>query len=251
MPFGVTIGRITALFAAGAGSAQMLSIIIPTLNEAETIVPTLISLQRLHSRDVEIIVVDGRSTDHTVALAGPFADRVETARRGRASQMNAGAAAARGDVLLFLHADTQLPDRGVELVRDALARADRVWGRFDVRIDSRHPVLALVAHMMNLRSRWSGIATGDQAMFVRRRDFERIGGFPDIPIMEDIALAGALRRLSWPACLSTPVLTSGRRWQRRGVMRTILLMWRLRLAFFLGADLADLAVDYGYAPRDE
>jgi rSAM/selenodomain-associated transferase 2 len=229
----------------------MLSIIVPTLNEADTIVPTLTSLQRLRGRDVEVIVVDGGSSDHTVMLAQPLADRVETARRGRAFQMNAGAAAARGDVLLFLHADTRLPEGGVKLVCDALTRTDRVWGRFDVRIDSRHRALSLVAHMMNLRSRWSGIATGDQAIFVRRYDFEKIGGFPGIPIMEDIALSRALRRLSRPACLSTPVVTSGRRWERRGLVRTVLLMWRLRFAYSIGADPAALAVDYGYTPRDE
>lgn len=229
----------------------MLSIIIPTLNEAETIVPTLASLQRLRGRDAEIIVVDGGSTDDTVTLAQPLSDRIETARRGRASQMNAGAVMARGEILLFLHADTRLPPSGVELVCRLLVRADRVWGRFDVRIETRNPALRLVAHMMNVRSRWSGIATGDQAMFVRRRDFERVGGFPDIPIMEDIALSRALRRLGPPVCVSTPVVTSGRRWERHGVMRTIFLMWSLRLAYFLGADPAALAVSYGYVPHDE
>jgi rSAM/selenodomain-associated transferase 2 len=229
----------------------MLSIIIPALNEAETIVPTLAPLQRWRGRDVEIIVVDGSSTDETVTLAQPLSDRVETARRGRAPQMNAGAAVARGETLLFLHADTRLPEGGVELARDAVFHGQRVWGRFDVRIDSRYPALRLVAVMMNLRSRLSGIATGDQAIFVRRREFERIGGFPDIPIMEDIALSRALRRLSRPVCLGIPVMTSGRLWERRGLMRTIFLMWRLRLAYFLGADPANLAGEYGYAPHDQ
>lgn len=228
----------------------MVSIIIPALNEAATIVATLTSLQRWRGRAAEIIVVDGGSTDDTAALAKPLADHVVTARRGRASQMNAGAAIAQGDVLLFLHADTQLPADGVERARAALARGDRVWGRFDVRISSRRPGLWLVARTMNLRSRLSGIATGDQAMFVRRREFDMVGGFPDIPLMEDIALSQALRRLSWPACLAAPAVTSGRRWERRGLLRTIWLMWRLRLAYYLGADPSDLAVRYGHAPPD-
>jgi rSAM/selenodomain-associated transferase 2 len=229
----------------------MLSIIVPALNEAETIASALTPLQPLRGRDIELIVVDGGSADDTLRLARPLSDRVETARRGRASQMNAGAAIARGDVLLFLHADTRLPPSGIDLIRKGLGQAGRVWGRFDVRIESRNPVLWIVAHMMNLRSRWSGIATGDQAIFVRRADFNRIGGFPDIPIMEDIALSRALCRISPPVCLSGPVVTSGRRWERHGVIRTIVLMWRLRFAYFCGANPVDLAVTYGYAPRDE
>jgi rSAM/selenodomain-associated transferase 2 len=165
--------------------------------------------------------------------------------------MNAGAAIARGNVLLFLHADTRLPGGAVELIRAGLNYGHRAWGRFDVRIDSRNPVLWVVARMMNLRSRWTGIATGDQAIFVRRTDFERIGGFPDVPLMEDIALSRALRRLSPPAYISMPVITSARRWQRHGVLRTILLMWRLRFAYSRGADPADLAISYGYARHDE
>ena len=229
----------------------MFSVIIPTLDEAETIVPTLTGLQAERGPDVELIVVDGGSRDATLDLARPFSDHIITARRGRASQMNAGAAIARGDVLLFVHADTQLPASGVDLIREALAHSSRIWGRFDVRIDSRKPILWLVARIMNLRSRWSGIATGDQAIFVRRATFERIGGYPDIPLMEDIALSCALRRVSPPLCLSTPVVTSARRWERNGVLRTILLMWRLRWAYFRGANPADLAMSYRYAPRNE
>lgn len=229
---------------------SMLSIIVPTLDEAETIVSTLAPLQQSRGRAAEIILVDGGSADDTLTLARPLCDRIKSAPRGRASQMNAGAAIAQGDALLFLHADTRLPDGAVDLVRDALSHDKRVWGRFDVRIESGHPLLWLVGHMVNLRSRCTGIATGDQAMFVRRRDFEAVGGFPDIPLMEDIALSRELRRLSWPACLAQPVMTSARHWERRGVMSTIVLMWRLRLAYRLGADPAALAVEYGYAPRD-
>jgi rSAM/selenodomain-associated transferase 2 len=161
--------------------------------------------------------------------------------------MNAGAVAATGDVLLFLHADTRLPAEADRLVLDGLARSGRQWGRFDVRISGRHPLLRVVAALMNIRSRLTGIATGDQAMFVRRDLFERVGGFPAIPLMEDVAFSRAAKRVGEPLCLSPRAITSGRRWEQRGVMRTILLMWRLRLAYSLGAAPARLAHLYGYA----
>jgi rSAM/selenodomain-associated transferase 2 len=163
--------------------------------------------------------------------------------RGRARQMNAGAAAASGRVLLFLHVDTRLPEgalRAVETVLDA----DRVWGRFDVRLDGSHLLFPLIAALMNLRSRLTGIATGDQAIFVRREAFATVGGFPEIELMEDIALSRALKRCSRPVCLDHRVRTSTRRWTRDGVLRTIVLMWRLRLAYFLGADPTLLARRY-------
>ena len=228
-------------------AAPMLSIVIPVLEEATTIAQALQRLAPLRDRGAEVIVVDGGSSDATVAHARPLADRVETAPRGRAAQMNAGAAQARGQTLLFLHADTVLPAEADRLIAAALA-GGAPWGRFDVRIEGTHPMLAVVAWSMNLRSRLSGIATGDQAMFVRRAAFDAVGGFPDIALMEDIALSRALKRRGRPTCLRARVTTSGRRWQRHGVLRTILLMWRLRLAYFLGADPADLAVRYGYRP---
>ncbi len=228
----------------------MLSIIIPVLDEAAVVVTALQRLKPLRERGAEVVVVDGGSCDETATLAGPLADRVEHAPRGRASQMNAGAAIARGDILLFLHVDTVLPDTGEALIEAALADGAQ-WGRFDVRIDGSHPMLSVVAGLMNLRSRLTGIATGDQGQFVRRETFRAAGGFPDIPLMEDIALSRLLRRMGRPACLRARVVTSGRRWQRHGVFRTILLMWRLRMAYFFGADPADLAQRYGYraAPR--
>lgn len=186
-----------------------------------------------------MIVADGGSTDATAVLAEPLCDRVIEAPRGRARQMNAGAAAARGYALVFLHADSFLPHAADELMLKALG--SRPWGRFDVEIEGRHPLLGLVAGAMNARSRLTGIATGDQAIFVRREAF---GGFPEIALMEDIAFSRAMKRVGAPACLRAKVRTSGRRWESRGVLRTIGLMWRLRLAYFLGAHPDELARRY-------
>lgn len=226
----------------------MLSIIVPALNEADGLGAQLAALAPLRARGAEIIVADGGSDDGTAALAQPHADRVVVAPRGRARQMNAGAAAARGECLLFLHADTRLTADADRLVETVLADG-HAWGRFDVAIEGRHPLLPLIARLMNLRSRLTGIATGDQAMFVRRAAFAACGGFPDIALMEDIALSRALKRIGRPACLRQRVRTSGRRWDRQGFWRTVLLMWRLRLAYFFGADPARLAQDYGYAQK--
>jgi rSAM/selenodomain-associated transferase 2 len=223
-----------------------LSIIMPVLDEGEGIAATLDALADLRGLGVEVIVVDGGSSDATVQRARLRADRVLTAPRGRASQMNAGAAEATGDVLLFLHADTRLPTAAELVVLGGLERSGRVWGRFDVSIVGRHPLLAVVARMMSIRSRATGIATGDQAIFVKRDAFVAAGGFPEIPLMEDIALCKRLKRVGRPLCLRERVVTSGRRWERHGVLRTIVLMWRLRLSYFLGADPALLARRYGY-----
>ncbi|MEK6244573.1 MAG: TIGR04283 family arsenosugar biosynthesis glycosyltransferase [Pseudomonadota bacterium] len=216
-----------------------LSIIIPTLNEAAGVACTLESLAPLRARGHEVIVADGGSEDGTRELANPRADRVIAAPRGRARQMNAGAAAATGDALLFLHADTRLPPRADETVIAALQ--NHAWGRFDVAIEGSSPLLPVIAFFMNARSRLTGIATGDQAMFVRRAAFP---GFPDIALMEDVAFSKAMKRLSPPACPRQRVAASGRRWERHGVLRTVLLMWRLRLAYFLGAAPDELARRY-------
>jgi rSAM/selenodomain-associated transferase 2 len=224
-----------------------LSIIMPVLNEAATIEAALRALAPLRSRGAEVIVVDGSSGDGTAELANVRADRVLSAPRGRASQMNAGAAAAEGDVLLFVHADTRLPEDAGKLILEGLDRSARRWGRFDVSFDEGG-LLRLVALMMNLRSRLTGIATGDQAMFMTRAAFDAAGGFPTIALMEDIALSARLKHDSRPLCLRARVTTSGRRWRQHGLLRTVLLMWRLRLRYFLGADPARLARDYGYAP---
>jgi rSAM/selenodomain-associated transferase 2 len=224
-----------------------LSIVIPVLNEAAGIEAALRALAPDRARGVEIIVVDGGSSDGTAALARPLADNVIAAPRGRASQMNAGAAMAGGDVLLFLHADTRLPDGAYALVRDGLGRSRRAWGRFDVRIAGGGLLLLLVSLLMNLRSRATGICTGDQAMFVTRPAFKAAGGFPPIALMEDIVLSRRLKRWSRPLALRARATTSGRRWRERGTLRTVLLMLLLRLEFYFGADPARLARQYGYA----
>ncbi len=190
-------------------------------------------------------MVDGASADATAAIAAPLADRVVAASRGRAVQMNAGAQAAGGDTLLFLHADTRLPEDADRLVLAGLDSTGLAWGRFDVRIDGRSALLPVVAAFMNARSRLTAIATGDQAIFARRAAFTRAGGFPPIALMEDIAFSRTMKRQGPPLCLRQRAVTSGRAWERRGAFRTIVLMWRLRLAFFLGADPARLAERYG------
>ncbi len=221
-----------------------LSIIIPALDEAESIQATLQGLASARQRGAEIIVVDGGSTDGTVAAAATLADQVLAGPRGRSTQLNAGAAAATGDTLLFLHADCRAPAEVDRIIAAAIGSARQAWGRFDVRIQSHRRALSLVASMMNLRSRLSGIATGDQGIFVTRELFDRVGGFRVQPLMEDIALSRTLKRVVAPHCLRAKIVTSARRWEQRGVARTILLMWRMRLAYFLGADPADLAPRY-------
>jgi rSAM/selenodomain-associated transferase 2 len=213
-----------------------LSVVVPVLDEAARIRDALRALAPLRARGHEVIVVDGGSSDGTAEVAAGLCDRVVNASRGRALQMNAGARAATGDMLLFLHADTRLPAAAEILVFGA-----PIWGRFDVRIEGRHPLLKVVAWAMNLRSRLTGIATGDQAIFVRRAAFP---GFPEIALLEDVAFSAMMKRRARPACLRAKVLTSGRRWESRGVLRTIFLMWRLRLMYFFGARPDDLARIY-------
>jgi rSAM/selenodomain-associated transferase 2 len=219
-----------------------LSVVIPALNEAGGIPATLSALRPLRAAGQEIIVVDGGSSDATAALAEQAGARVIRGPRGRARQMNAGAGVARGDVLWFLHADTLAPAGAMEAIVRALETSP--WGRFDVRLSGGHPLLRWVEAMMNHRSRLTGIATGDQGLFMRRELFEQVGGFPDLPLMEDIAISKRLKRIAPPACLSERLLTSSRRWEQRGVSRTIVLMWWLRLAYFLGVSPRRLAEWY-------
>lgn len=224
--------------------ATRISVVVPALDEAGEIESTLRALQPLRARGHEVIVADGGSADGTPELARPLADRVVASPPGRARQQNAGAAAASGGVLLFVHADTRVPEDADRLIAEAMERTGRGWGRFDVRLSGHHPMLRVVERMIGARSRLSGIATGDQAIFARRDFFLRAGGFPEIPLMEDVALSRALKALGPPICLRDTVTTSSRRWEERGILRTIGLMWRLRWAYWRGADPAELAKQY-------
>jgi rSAM/selenodomain-associated transferase 2 len=222
----------------------IISVIIPVLNETEYLPSCLQSLQTVRQQGCELIVVDGGSQDDSVAIATPLADQVLVTARGRAKQMNAGARTARGDILWFLHGDSVPPAGAVDCIRTALAKSGRDWGRFDVKLSGDRLLLRTVETLMNWRSCLSGIATGDQGIFIRRSVFLQLGGYPTFPLMEDIALSRALKRVSRPICLHERLVTSSRRWEQKGVGTTILLMWLLRLAYFLGVDPTRLAQIY-------
>ena len=227
-----------------APGPSSLSIIVPALNEAPGIAGFLQPLQPLRTRGVEVILADGASTDTTVEVAAPLVDRIVASPSGRALQMNAGAAQARGDVLLFLHADTVLPPDAPTLILDGLRESGRRWGRFDIRLSGNARLLRVVEWMMNRRSRLTGIATGDQGLFVERQLFDEVGGFARIALMEDVALSAALKRHGRPLCLAPCIVASSRRWEKHGIWRTIVLMWRLRFAYFLGTEPQQLAKIY-------
>jgi rSAM/selenodomain-associated transferase 2/rSAM/selenodomain-associated transferase 1 len=235
-------------YSTNLGASPGLSIILPVLNEVASLAAQIAALQPLRAAGAELVVVDGGSTDGSLGVINPAqVDQLLITPRGRALQMNAGARASRGEVLLFLHADTRLPPAADAAIQSVMQRGAS-WGRFDVSIAHPHPLLRIVERMMCWRSQLTGIATGDQAIFVRKTVFEAVGGYPEIPLMEDIALSKRLRQIKAPACLRECVTTAGRRWAQHGVGRTILLMWRLRAAYFLGADPRQLAIRYGYAP---
>jgi len=218
------------------------SIIIPTLNEEKTIASFLLALQPLRD-NCEIIVAD--ATEGQPIANGPYAhlaDKIITSTKGRARQMNLGASQANGDILIFLHADTYLPDNALQLIEQHLG--DRQWGRFDIQLSGDHFMLKIIAWMMNRRSRLTGIATGDQTIFTTKEAFAAVGHYPEIALMEDIALSKALKKLSPPLCLNAKVTSSGRRWEHFGVYRTILLMWTLRLRYFFNTDPQRLAELY-------
>ncbi|MGP4733629.1 MULTISPECIES: TIGR04283 family arsenosugar biosynthesis glycosyltransferase [unclassified Psychrobacter] len=230
-----------------------LSIIIPLLNEADNLPQLIAHIASLDPAAQQVILVDGGSTDGSVAIANSVLKSTEIAQSiidwhiiestvGRAQQMNAGAMLATGDVLLFLHADTELPADAIDNVQQAVVQYD--WGRFDVRLDSREPLLKIVGLMINQRSRLMGIATGDQAIFIKKSLFEQIGGYPDQPLMEDIELCKRLKKIARPACLKSKVITSARRWQQHGTWRTIFLMWQLRFDYWRGVSPSVLKQRY-------
>lgn len=223
---------------------MQVSIIVPVLNEATMLAESLEKLRLLCGQKHEIIVVDGGSADQTADIARPLANQLLVSKPSRAAQMNIGAEAACGEVLLFLHADTTLPAEGIAAILGHLKTTQQAWGRFNVRLSGDKAFYRVIEFMMNWRSRISGIATGDQAIFVTRDLFQRINGFSDIPLMEDVEICRRLKSIQAPICLSQTVQTSSRRWELRGTFRTIWLMWRLRLAYWLGADPADLARQY-------
>lgn len=216
------------------------SIIIPTLNEQKTIASCLLALQPLRA-NCEIIIVDASNTPPVTPAA--LADKIISSAKGRARQMNIGASHASGDILIFLHADTYLPENALQLIEQHLGN-DKQWGRFDIQLNGDHFMLKVIARMMNWRSRLTGIATGDQVIFVTRAAFAAVGHYPEIALMEDIALSKALKKISPPLCLSAKVTSSARKWERYGIYRTILLMWSLRLRYFFGADPQILAQLY-------
>lgn len=227
-----------------ADMSARISVVIPALNEAENILATLQALQPLRGRGHEVIVVDGGSSDRTRELALPLADQVISAPRGRGRQMNAGVGQAHGNILWFLHADTVAGDDTDETICQALAGSRRGWGRFNVRLSGKHWLLRVVETLMNLRSCLTGIATGDQGIFVKRALFDAVAGFPDLPLMEDIALCRRLKQYGRPVCLRSRLTTSSRRWEENGMIKTIIRMWWLRLAYRFGADPHRLAQWY-------
>jgi rSAM/selenodomain-associated transferase 2 len=221
-----------------------ISIVVPVLDDAPALRRLLDDLDAIPGMSAQRIVVDGGSGDGSYALAQRRADVVLRAARGRARQLAAGIAVADRDWIWMLHADARIDASAWHALTRAIATDNTRWGRFDVRLDGSHPAFRMIEAMMNLRSRWTGICTGDQGIFVRRDLLELIEGIPDQPLMEDIELTKRLRRHARPVCLDAALGVSSRRWQQRGIVATVLLMWRLRLQYFFGASPETLVRAY-------
>lgn len=220
----------------------LVSVVIPSLNDAEQMEACLRHLQPFRKMGLQVVVVDGGSLDNSFMIGELLADRCVLSHVGRAKQMNVGAALAGGDVVCFLHADTRLPSDFLEVVGGI--KADYFWGRFDVRLSGEHWAFRIIETAMNVRSRLSGVATGDQAMFMSKKLYDRVGGFAEVVLMEDVSMSKKLRRVVAPLCCRQTVVTSSRRWEKRGILQTVLTMWLLRLGYFFRVDMAWLAKLY-------
>lgn len=220
-----------------------LSLIIPVFNESDCIQQCLNELQELRQQGHEVIVVDGGSRDNTVSLATALSDTVIHAKKSRAIQMNAGAQIATGDYFLFLHADTKLPDNVSRLFLK-IKKHDDKWGRFDIKLSGNHFLFRIIEKCMNIRSRLTSIATGDQVIFVHKELFNQIEGFPQQTLMEDIAISKLLSERFKPVCLKENVVSSSRRWEQNGIVKTIIRMWFLRLLYYFDYDTNKLAKMY-------
>jgi len=221
---------------------MFISIIIPVLNEEDSIKPLLQQLQKIRQQGHEVIVVDGGSTDKTVSLSELLADKVITSSAGRAIQMNKGASHSKNEILWFLHADTLIPEGAIKHIQHALK--NRLWGRFNIHLSGKNILFRIIGTMMNLRSCLSGIVTGDQGIFIDKLLFNQTGGFPNIPLMEDIAISKNLKKFSRPACVKEKLITSSRRWEKNGILSTVFLMWKLRFLFWLGVSANKIALQY-------
>ena len=221
---------------------MLISIIIPTLNEEAVIRILLQQLQTYREQGHEVIVVDGGSTDKTISISELLSDKVIISESGRAAQMNNGAIQAKYDIFWFLHADTLIPENAIENIQQALAIPE--WGRFNIKLSGSNILFRLIERMINFRSCLSGIATGDQGIFVKRKSFELVSGYSNIPLMEDVSLSKKLKKISKPVCLKESLITSSRRWEQKGIISTVLLMWRLRFLYWLGVSADKLATRY-------